>query len=153
MTFHESEETIFVQDLMHNEVLESYREDIKDFLDKHYAYDQEEETYEQPLKHGYHKYTIRVVKESECCDDCFKSIILIEIDLPDNAAAQELADTVDGTVISGMTGKKFRITYRNEIYITADTEDDANTIFENMDSDELARRSTFVEVSSVEPQD
>lgn len=153
MTFHESEETIFLEDILYNEMLDGYRDDIREFLEKHYHYDQEAEEFDTPLASGYRKYTIRTANESECGEDCFKNILNIEIDLPDNAAAQELADIIDGKVVSGMTGKQFRITYRNEIYITAESEEDAQAAFENMDTDELARRSTFVEMSSLEPQD
>lgn len=153
MTFHESEETIFVEDILYNEMLDGYSDDIREFLEKYYHYDQEAEEFDTPLASGYRKYTIRTVNESECGEDSFKSVLNIEIDLPDNAAAQELADIVDGKVVSGMTGKQFRITYRNEIYITAETEEDAQAAFENMDTDELARRSNFVEMSSLEPQD
>lgn len=153
MTFHTSEETLFVNDIPHNEYLENYREDIVEFLNKYYQYDPEIEEYGDPIASGTHKYVIRVVLEDECGDDDYRTVLNIEIDLPDNAAAQELADIVDGKVVSGMTGKQFRITYRNEIYITAETEEDAQAAFENMDTDELARRSNFVEMSSLEPQD
>lgn len=153
MTFHESEETLFIEDILYNEMLDGYSDDIREFLEKHYHYDQEAEEFDTPLATGYHKYTIRTVNENECGEDSFKNVLNIEIDLPDNEAAQELADIVDGKIVSGMTGKKFRITYRNEIYITAESEEEARTIFENMDSDETYRRSEFVEMVSLEPQD
>ena len=152
MTFHEDEETILVEDLLGHEMLDSYREDIREFLEKHYHYDEDAEEFDNPLVSGGHQYIIRTVNESECGDDCFKSVLNIEIDLPDNEAAQELADIVDGRVVAGMTGKKFRITYRNEIYITAATQEEAQEAFENMDPDETARLSNFVEMTSIEPQ-
>ena len=153
MTFHTSEETLFVNDIPHNECLESYREDIVEFLNKYYQYDQEIEEYGDPIASDTHKYVIRVVLEDECGDDDYRTVLNIEIDLPNNEAAQELADIVDGNIVSGMTGKKFRITYRNEIYITAESEEEAKTIFENMDSEDTYRQSRFVEMVSLEPQD
>lgn len=153
MTFHASEETILVEDLLNHEQLESYSDDIREFLEKHYYYDEEAEEFSKPFTSDFHKYVIRTVNESECGEDCFKSILNIEIDLPDNVTAEELAAIVDGKVVSGMTGKKFRITYRNEIYITAETLEEAQAEFENMDPDETASRSNFVEMTSIEPQD
>lgn len=153
MTFHSSEETLFVNDLPHNEYLENYRDDIVEFLNKYYQYDPEIEEYGDPIASDTHEYVIRVVDENEVGEDSFTNVINIEIKLPNNEAAQELADIVDGKIVSGMTGKKFRITYRNEIYITAESEEEAQTIFENMDSDETYRLSKFVEMVSLEPQD
>lgn len=154
MTFHSSEETLFVNDLPHNEYLENYSDDIVEFLNKYYQYDPEIEEYdEEPIASDCNEYVIRVVDENEVGEDSFTNVINIEIKLPNNEAAQELADIVDGKIVSGMTGKKFRITYRNEIYITAESEEEAETIFENMDSDETYRRSKFVEMVSLEPQD
>ena len=153
MTFHTSEETLFLNDLPNNEYLENYRDDIVEFLDKHFQYDKEAEEYdEDPIASDTHEYVIRVVDENEVGEDSFTTIINIEIKLPNNEAAQELADIVDGKIVSGMTGKKFRITYRNEIYITAESAEEAKAIFENMSPEETYRLSNFVEMCSLEPQ-
>jgi TfoX/Sxy family transcriptional regulator of competence genes len=47
----------------------------------------------------------------------------------------------------------FRITYRNEIYIRAKNHHEAERIFSDMDPVELARKSSFVEITSTEKQD
>ena len=50
-------------------------------------------------------------------------------------------------------GKIFRITYRNEVYVRAESEDDAKAAFEAMPRATLDSKSEFVEIVSVEPQD
>lgn len=50
-------------------------------------------------------------------------------------------------------GKKFRITYRSEIYITAADEDEAREKFEALDLTSKEGNSRFVEEVSFEPQD
>jgi hypothetical protein len=79
--------------------------------------------------------------------------------MPSREAADELAEAIDldATIIednfTGTTGSKmFRITYRNEIYIKADSEAEARQIFEIMDKAVMNSRSEFVEISSVEEQ-
>lgn len=47
----------------------------------------------------------------------------------------------------------YRITYRMEVYIDADSDEDAKQQFQNMDFDELKRRSEFVEMVSLEKED
>ena len=46
--------------------------------------------------------------------------------------------------------KEFRITYRMEVYVKADSEDEAKTAFENMADDQLNRDAKFVEMVSCE---
>ncbi len=80
------------------------------------------------------------------------------IQLPNRAAADELAHAisykakvvVDNSKDTG--AKTFRITFRKEIYIKADSEDDAKAKFESMDDDEMNGTSIFVEMSSCEEQ-
>jgi hypothetical protein len=78
------------------------------------------------------------------------------IQLPNREAADALAQAISykGKVVvdnSKPTGsKEFRITYRMEVYIKADSEEEAQTTFENMDSDTLNRDSKFVEMVSCE---
>lgn len=50
-------------------------------------------------------------------------------------------------------GKKFRITYRSEIYITAANEEEARRKFEALDLTSKEGNSRFVEEDSFEPQD
>lgn len=48
--------------------------------------------------------------------------------------------------------KVFRITYRNEVYVTATNEEDAINKFQNMPKEELDFKEEFVERISVEEQ-
>lgn len=50
-------------------------------------------------------------------------------------------------------GKKFRITYRSEVYITAANEEEAREKFEALDLTSKEGNSRFVEEVSFEPQD
>lgn len=78
------------------------------------------------------------------------------IQLPNREAADSLAHAIDykAKVVvdnSKDTGAKtFRITFRKEIYIKADSEDEAKAKFEGMDDDEMNGTSRFVEMSSCE---
>lgn len=49
--------------------------------------------------------------------------------------------------------KKFRITYRMEVYIEANTEDEAIKTFENANLQELADESQFVERVSIDEEE
>jgi hypothetical protein len=88
-------------------------------------------------------------------DDYYEENYL-KIHLPNRDAADELADIVGGTVKTDGTSeiglKTFRITYRKEIYIKADSEAEAQAKFESMDDDEMNSMSKFVEMSSCEEQ-
>jgi hypothetical protein len=46
----------------------------------------------------------------------------------------------------------YRVTYRMEVYIDADSDEDAKQQFQNMDFDELKRRSEFVEMVSLDEE-
>lgn len=80
------------------------------------------------------------------------------IQLPNRDAADALAAAisykakvvVDNSKDTG--AKTFRITFRKEIYIKADSEDEAKAKFEGMDDDEMNGTSRFVEMSSCEEQ-
>jgi hypothetical protein len=47
----------------------------------------------------------------------------------------------------------FRITYRNEIYIEADSEEEAIGKFQNLSNEELAKNSEFVEQVSIDEEE
>ena len=47
----------------------------------------------------------------------------------------------------------FRFTYRNEIHIKANDQQEAERIFRNMDRGEFSRRSDFVEIVSIDKED
>ena len=48
---------------------------------------------------------------------------------------------------------RFRITYRMETYVSADNEDEAKSLFENLTNEELSTTSGFVEVVSVDEEE
>lgn len=78
------------------------------------------------------------------------------IQLPNREAADALAQAISyqAKVVvdnSKPTGSKsFRITYRMEVYVKADSEEEAKTTFENMDSETLNSDAQFVEMVSCE---
>jgi hypothetical protein len=45
---------------------------------------------------------------------------------------------------------RFRITYRMETYVSADSEEEAKKLFEDLTNEELSTTSGFVEVVSVD---
>ena len=88
-------------------------------------------------------------------DDYYEENYL-KIHLPNRDAADELAAILGGTVTQDGTtdtgSKTFRITYRKEIYIKADSKEEALAKFEAMDDDDMNSMSKFVEMSSCEEQ-
>lgn len=86
------EETLFLEDIPHSEHLEDCREALTEFLDKHFQFDEEAEDYTVPDDSVTRKYVIRLIADN--------TAINIEIQLPDNDAAQELAKIVGGEVIT-----------------------------------------------------
>ena len=157
MNFHGHEVWVNLGNVLTDESTEKYAEDIKEILEKYYKFDSDSESFddsEKLLAEPYHQYEIVKVDATEYMEDSFKTITHLEVELPNDEAAKELAATIDGRVEKGLqSGKVFRITYRNEVYIRAETEDEARQAFENMDTDELNYKSKFVEMSSLEPQE
>lgn len=155
MSFHGDEEFIGMNDLMHNECTNQYSDDIYKLLSKHYKWDADSEEFDETAPDTYHKYKIRAEFEDECCDDTYKTILYVEVWLPTDEDAKELADIIDGKVIEGLNNDcpTFRITYRNEIYIKAKDKEEAEKIFRNMSRSELDERSEFVELVSNEKED
>lgn len=157
MSFHIDEEYIGINGIFaeHNDLFsfDEARNEVKEFLSKFYTWDAECEEFDETEPKNSRKYEITIKREDECCDDTYSTIFHLEIALPTDTDAQELADLLDGTVISGLQdGKLYRITYRNEIYIRAKNEEEARKGFEKLSCAELASQSTFVETSSVEEQ-
>lgn len=155
MSFHGDEDYIGMNDLIHNEYTEKYSDDIYELLSKYYKWDKECEEFDEEHPDTYHKYEIRAEFEDECCDEYFKTILHIEVWLPTDDDAKELADIIDGTVVDGLNDgcPTFRITYRSEIYIKAKTKEEAESIFRNMNKKECDDKSEFVEIVSNEKED
>lgn len=155
MSFHGDEDYIGMNDLIHNEYTEKYSDDIYELLSKYYKWDKECEEFDEEHPDTYHKYEIRAEFEDECCDEYFKTILHIEVWLPTDEDAKELADIIDGTVVDGLNDgcPTFRITYRSEIYIKAKTKEEAESIFRNMSKKEFDDKSEFVEIVSNEKED
>ena len=134
---------------------EEMRRSIKDFLSKFYTWDDSLGEFDDTPKEGYRPYKIKAKYEDECCDDTFVTIYSIRVSLPTDEDAKELAAILDGEVVDGLNkdGPVFRITYRNEIYIKAKDQQEAERIFRYMEPAELSRDSDFVEIVSTEKQD
>ena len=76
----------------------------------------------------------------------------LTIRLPSREKADELADILDGTVVEDYSddqgAKTFRIAYTNEVYIKADTKEEAEAKFHGMPRETLDRKSNVVEIAS-----
>jgi len=140
-----------------DEVLEHFAEeyeseDITNFFLQYYAGDDGD--VDSSKAKGNPEFTITVESGDERCD--YYEENRYTVPLPSRDAADELAYLLDGKVTSDgskNTGAKtFRITFRKEIYIKADSEDEAKAKFERMDDDEMNGTSRFVEMSSCEEQ-
>lgn len=140
-----------------DEVLEHFAdeyesEDITNFFLQYYAGDDGD--VDSSKAKGNPEFTITVESGDERCD--YYEENRYTVPLPSRDAADELAYLLDGNVTSdGSTetgAKTFRITFRKEIYIKADSEDEAKAKFEGMDDDEMNGTSRFVEMSSCEEQ-
>ena len=155
MSYHADEDYIGMNGLLTNENTERYAEDIKELLSKYYTWDNDCEEFDETAPDNYNEYRIKAVFTDSCGDDDFTDILLVDVKLPTDEAAKELADIIDGTVISGLNKgcPTYRITYRNEIYIKADTKEEAEKIFRNMSRSDLDANSEFVEIVSNEKED
>ena len=155
MSFHADEDVIGMNDLIHNEYTEQYSDDIKELLSQYYTWDAESEEFDETAPDNYREYRIKAVFEDEICDDDYTTVLYIDVKLPTDEAAKELADIIDGTVVEGLNEgcPTFRITYRNEIYIKAKNKEEAEEIFRNMGKKEFDFQSEFVEIVSNEKQD
>jgi hypothetical protein len=140
-----------------DEVLEHFAEeyeseDITNFFLQYYAGDDGD--VDSSKAKGNPEFTITVESGDERCD--YYEENRYTVPLPNRDAADELAYLLDGKVTSDGSkdtgAKTFRITFRKEIYIKADSEDEAKAKFEGMDDDEMNGTSRFVEMSSCEEQ-
>lgn len=155
MSFHGDECWIDMNGLLNDENTEKYKDDIKELLSKYYKWDEECEEFEDEHPDTYHKYEIRAEYEDEVCDEYYTITLHIEVWLPTDEDAKELADIIDGKVVDGLNDgcPTFRITYRNKIYIKAENKEEAEKIFRNMSRSELDADSEFVEIVSNEKED
>ena len=132
---------------------EKYADDIKELLSQYYTWDEDLGEFDETAPDNYREYRIKAVFEDECCDDDYTTVLLVDVKLPTDEAAKELANIIDGRVISGLQdGKLYRITYRNEIYIRAKNKKEAQTEFSMLTNSEMASQSNFLEVVSVDEQ-
>lgn len=136
MSFHIDEEWLDINGLLANENTEKYKDDIKELLSKYYKWDEECEEFEDDHPDTYRKYEIRVNCEDELCDDTYKTILHIEVWLPTDEDAKELADIIDGEVVSHKKMKTYLIRisikdsdgqheydYSNDFLVDIDTEE------------------------------
>ena len=153
-----TEEYVGITELLDRFDGEYNYDEIVEVLRKYYPDPDDKDTgIDASLAENNPEFTIELDKSDERCD--FYCVEHYIIKMPSREAADELADAIDldATIIednfTGTTGSKtFRITYRNEIYIKADSEAEARSIFEIMDKAVMNSRSEFVEISSVEEQ-
>lgn len=140
-----------------DEVLEHFADEcnsegITNFFLQYYAGDDGD--VDSSKADGDPEFTITVESGDKGCD--YYEENRYTVPLPNRDAADELAFLLDGEVTrddSEDTGPKtFRITYRMELYIKADSQSQAMKCFGCMDSAEMARKSTYVEMSSCEEQ-
>ena len=150
MNFSEHEERLFLEDILFNENLERYSDDIKEVLDKYYQYDTEIDEYTDPLGENYKKYVIRAIDEYECCDDCVRNVTYIEIKLPNDDAALELAGCIDGEVTEGLNSDcdTYRVLVTSEVFVKANSPEEARKLVESMSDADRRDWSHFVEVST-----
>ena len=140
-----------IADTRDNYLDEGVRKDVKDFLSKFYAWNDECEEFDETPKDNYRKYEIKVKHEDECCDDDYITIIYVSVELPSDDDAKELADLIDGKVTSGLNadGKTFCITYRKKICIKAKNRKEAKKLFDAMNIQSADRDSDFIDVSTI----
>lgn len=132
-------------------------DEVRKFLHKLYPSDDDDGKLEDETSYDMDK-AVKDTKFVILCKDNsiadFYEENYLTIHLPSREKADELADILDGTVTEDHSAdqgaKTFRITYRNEIYIKADSEEDAKTRFQNMPRKTLDKKSEFVELVSCE---
>jgi hypothetical protein len=155
MSTHINEEACLLNDLIdesRNDIIdEDTQIDVKEFLSKFYTWDDDLEEFDDTPKPTYRNYEIKVKREDECCDDDFINIYSIIVSLPSDKAAKELADLLDGKVVSGLNkdGQDFCITYTKTVCIKAKSQTAAKRIFADMDIRDADRLSKFGKVVDV----
>ena len=136
---------------MANEQSKELARDVKEFLCKHYKWDTNIEEFDgQTSDIKYHDYRIEVKNEDECCDEAFVTIYYIDIALPNDDEAKELADILDGKVTDGLNAgcPEYVIRYTREIKVKAKGRGEAIAIFTNMDDKDRESESQFIGVVS-----
>lgn len=152
MTDHITEEYLKLNEIypMAERQSEALATEVKDFLSKHYKWDADIEEFEEEVPPNYRHYKIDVTVDDECCDEMFRTIYHIDIDLPDDDEAQELADILDGKVTGGLNAgcPEYVIRYTREIKVKAKCRGEAIAIFTNMDDKDREYYSQFIGVVS-----
>lgn len=158
MSTHINEEACLLNDLIderRNDIIdEDTQVEVKEFLSKFYTWDEDCGEFDDTPKPTYRKYEFKVKRENECCDDDYINIYSICISLPSDKAAKELADLLDGEVVSGLNadGQSFCITYTKTVCIKAKSQAAAKRIFADMDIRDADRLSKFGKVMDVKVQ-
>jgi len=136
---------------MANEQSKELAEDVKEFLCKHYKWNTHINEFDgQTSDTKYHDYRIEVKNEDECCDEAFVTIYYIDIALPDDDEAKELADILDGKVTDGLNAgcPEYVIRYTREIKVKAKNRGEAIAIFTGMDDKDRESESQFIGIVS-----
>lgn len=125
--------------------------DVKEFLCKHYKWDANIEEFDgQTSDAKYQDYRIEVKTEDECCDEAFVTIYYIDIALPNDDEAKELADILDGKVTEGLNAgcPEYVIRYTREIKVKAKCRGEAIAIFTEMADKDRESASRFLGIDS-----
>ena len=140
-----------------DEILDAFREewDFDDIFD--FFYDRIGDgagNIDSSKLNGCPEFTIISEDGDERCDYYEENRYTLR--LPSRKDADEFAYLVGGKVSSDGTrdtgAKVFRITYRNEVYISADSAEEAQAKFHSMTREELDKLSYYVEQVSCEEQ-
>lgn len=152
MTDHITEEYLGLNELylMAERKSKALATEVKDLLSKHYKWDTNIEEFEDKVPPNYSHYKIDVTVDDECCDDAFRTIYHIDIDLPDDDEAKELADILDGKVTDGLNAgcPEYVIRYTKEIKVRAKTRGEAIAIFTNMDDKDRDSEAQYIDIVS-----
>jgi hypothetical protein len=124
--------------------------EVKNLLSKHYKWDADIEEFEDKVPPNYSHYKIDVTVDDTCCDDTFRTLYHIDIDLPNDDEAKELADILDGKVTQGLNAgcPEYVIRYTREIKVRAKNRGEAIAIFTNMDDKDRESESQFIGIVS-----
>lgn len=133
------------------------RAKVEKFLAGIYPDDNDPEIFDSAKAVGIDpEYTIKTT-EHLTYDSCETVLTFLHVSLPDDEKAGQLAELLGGEVVDGLhghpDGKRFRITFRAEIFIDATSEAEARVKFEQIDlfaPDAKSKGAAYVEECSFE---
>ncbi len=152
MAYHITEEYLGINEIypMAERQSKALATEVKDLLSKHYKWDPNIEEFEENVPPNYSHYKIDVTIDDDCCDDTFRTLYHIDIDLPNDDEAKELADILDGKVTDGFNAgcPEYVIRYTKEIKVRAKTRGEALAIFTDMTDKDRDSEAQYISVVS-----